>query len=207
MTLQELQQLLGNRWDTDWLRSHLADLQAAGIEVQNQDRGDLRPRFRFPNGDVWDFGPGGWVSRGQMGPGFTPLDGSPPGDEQPPGEGDQPPGQVDPGSGGGGGGLNTVGVQQGAGANFGGFFNPDGTPRMNPTDMLRSIPGYQFAYDQGLQAVERSAFARGTGLTGGTLKALQRFGTGLADQTYENRVRDYLSLADLGARTVTSPIY
>lgn len=67
---------------------------------------------------------------------------------------------------------------------------------------LRDTPGYQFAFEQGQRAIQNSAASRGTLLTGGTLKALERFGTGLADQTYDNAWRRYLSLADLGGRIV-----
>ncbi len=47
-------------------------------------------------------------------------------------------------------------------------------------------PGLQFALAQGRNAIESSAFARGTGLTGGTLKALERYGTGTALQGYND---------------------
>lgn len=76
----------------------------------------------------------------------------------------------------------------------------------NPMEFfLRQTPGYQFAFNEGLRGIENSAAARGTLLTGGTLKALTRFGTGLADQTYGNAVNRYLSLADLGQRTAVAP--
>jgi hypothetical protein len=52
-------------------------------------------------------------------------------------------------------------------------------------DALNS-PGLQFALKQGQNAIESSAFARGTGLTGGTLKALERYGTGTALQGYND---------------------
>ena len=51
-------------------------------------------------------------------------------------------------------------------------------------DQLRNTPGYQFAQEQGQKAITGSAAARGTLLTGGTMKSLARFGTGLADQTF-----------------------
>jgi hypothetical protein len=41
-------------------------------------------------------------------------------------------------------------------------------------------PGYDFALQEGLKALERSAAARGTLLTGGTGKALERYGTDYA---------------------------
>ena len=190
MTIDELKALVGNRWDTEWLRSILPQLQAAGVEVQNQDRGDLRPRFRLPDGNVWDFGPGGWMSRGQMGPGFTPPGDEPPGDQPP---GDQPPGDQPPGDGGGG-----------AITGFGGGGAITGLPPDNRLTALRNTPGYQFARDEGLQAIQRSAAAKGTLLTGGTLKGLARYGEGIADQLYNETYDRYLRLADLGQRTAVA---
>jgi hypothetical protein len=47
-------------------------------------------------------------------------------------------------------------------------------------------PAYQFRMDQGRQAIERGAAAKGTLLTGGTLKDLTAFGQGLASQEYNS---------------------
>jgi hypothetical protein len=53
-------------------------------------------------------------------------------------------------------------------------------------DAFRNTPGYEFARDEGLQAVMRNAAARG-GLAGGNTTAdMMKYGTGLADQTYGN---------------------
>lgn len=46
-------------------------------------------------------------------------------------------------------------------------------------------PGFQFAMEQGQQALERSAAARGTLLTGGTLKDLASFSIGTGLQGYD----------------------
>lgn len=51
---------------------------------------------------------------------------------------------------------------------------------------FRADPGYQFAYDEGQRAIDRSAAARGSLNSGGTLKALARYGQGMADQQYGN---------------------
>lgn len=51
---------------------------------------------------------------------------------------------------------------------------------------FREDPGYQFAFDEGQRAIERSAAARGTLGSGGTLRALVRYGQGMADQQYGN---------------------
>ncbi len=53
---------------------------------------------------------------------------------------------------------------------------------------VRSLPGYQFAQGEGIQALDRSAAARGMLNSGRQSKDLLRFGTGLADQTYGNQL-------------------
>jgi len=57
---------------------------------------------------------------------------------------------------------------------------------VNPTQAdLEAMPGYQAQLDAGLQARNRSAAAQGTVLSGGTLKALDRFGTDYAATGYQ----------------------
>ncbi len=53
-------------------------------------------------------------------------------------------------------------------------------------DEARSTPGYQFTQQQGELGIERGAAAAGGAFTGGTLKALANYDTGLADSTYSN---------------------
>jgi hypothetical protein len=59
-----------------------------------------------------------------------------------------------------------------------------------------ATPGYQFALQQGQNAIQNSAAARGTLLSGGTLKALDQYSQGLADtnyqQVYNNAFQQYL---------------
>lgn len=47
-------------------------------------------------------------------------------------------------------------------------------------------PGYQFRLDEGNKGIERSAAARGSQLSGATLKALARFGQDTASNEYQN---------------------
>jgi len=47
-------------------------------------------------------------------------------------------------------------------------------------------PGYKFAVQQGQQAIERSAAAKGGVLSGGTAKALERYGQEMGELNYEN---------------------
>jgi hypothetical protein len=49
-----------------------------------------------------------------------------------------------------------------------------------------ATPGFQFALDQGQAAIDSSAASRGNVFSGATLKAQQEYGTGLAQQEYNN---------------------
>ena len=63
---------------------------------------------------------------------------------------------------------------------------------------LETSPGYQFRLGEGLKALERSAASRGTLLTGGTLKGLQRYAQDYASGEYGARVNQLSNLAQLG---------
>jgi hypothetical protein len=63
---------------------------------------------------------------------------------------------------------------------------------------LETSPGYQFRLGEGLKALERSAAARGTLLTGGTLKGLARYGQDYASNEYANRVQQLMGLSQMG---------
>lgn len=67
-------------------------------------------------------------------------------------------------------------------------------------DKFTKMPGYQFTLDQGMKAANRGAAARGRTQSGATLKALTRFGQGLASQEF-GKYQDRLgNLAGLGAQ-------
>lgn len=68
----------------------------------------------------------------------------------------------------------------------------------SPADIMAQDPGYQFRLDQGLQGLQRSAAARGTLLTGGTLKALDRYNQDYATGAYQNVFNNNFNLAQLG---------
>ena len=55
---------------------------------------------------------------------------------------------------------------------------------------LEATPGYQFTLGQGLQAIDRGAASRGLTTSGNTIAAEQKYGAGLADQTYQNYVQN-----------------
>jgi len=58
-------------------------------------------------------------------------------------------------------------------------------------DKFRADPGYAFRLSEGQKALERSAAARGGLLSGGTGKALQRFGQEFGFQEYTNAFNRY----------------
>jgi hypothetical protein len=59
-------------------------------------------------------------------------------------------------------------------------------------------PSYQFAQQQGELGIERGANARGMNLSGGTLKDLASFNSGLASQQYGNYFNRLMGLSQLG---------
>lgn len=105
-------------------------------------------------------------------------------------------------------------VPQGTGAGGGGGGSPYGTLGGGTTPLsdlaagpnplmdlatqaatgLESSPGYQFRLGQGQQALERGAAAKGTLLTGGTAKALDRYGQDFASTEYQNRLNQLLGI-------------
>ena len=56
---------------------------------------------------------------------------------------------------------------------------------------FQADPGYGFRMSEGMKALERSAAARGGLLSGGTGKALQRFGQEMGSQEYQNAFNRY----------------
>jgi len=93
------------------------------------------------------------------------------------------------------GGAGGVGGGGGAGGGFGaGGFG-------DPSQMMASLeqsPGFQFRLGEGLKALEKSAAARGTLLTGGTAKGLERYAQDYASNEYQNRYNQLLGLGQLG---------
>ena len=59
-------------------------------------------------------------------------------------------------------------------------------------------PGYQFRLDQGQQAVERGAAARGGLLSGGHTRELTEFAQGMASQEYQNAFQRLAGIAGMG---------
>jgi len=67
----------------------------------------------------------------------------------------------------------------------------------NPSQ-ITSMPGYQFGLDQGTQAMERGAAARGRQLSGAQLNALNRYGQDYAGSQFQNYLQPYMQVAGFG---------
>src|SRR5215204_153916 len=76
--------------------------------------------------------------------------------------------------------AQTAGMQ----ANALGLNGPGGTAAAQAA--FQTGPGFQFAMEQGLDAVARNANAAGMGASGNALREAQTFGQGLAQQEYNN---------------------
>jgi hypothetical protein len=83
------------------------------------------------------------------------------------------------------------------------------------TNTLSKLPGYQFQLEQGTKAVNSNAAAKGSYLSGGTLKALTEYGQGLGETSYRNYLNDVsgyrntelnrlMSMAGLGQTSSTN---
>lgn len=73
-----------------------------------------------------------------------------------------------------------------------------------PYGGFEASPGYQWRLDQGVQAAERSASSRGLLGSGAAMKAVQRYGEGLASSEYENYTNRLASLAGVGQSATQS---
>jgi len=71
-------------------------------------------------------------------------------------------------------------------------------------DQFKADPGYAFRLSEGTKALERSAAARGGLLSGGTGKALQRFGQEFGSQEYTNAFNRYQAEREARLRPLQS---
>lgn len=69
----------------------------------------------------------------------------------------------------------------------------------NPSQALTSLPSYQFALNQGLESINRTAAASGFRGSGNVLQELTKYATGLASQTYADEFNRRYNLAALGS--------
>ena len=63
---------------------------------------------------------------------------------------------------------------------------------------LQMDPGYGFRLSEGLKALDRQAAARGSLISGGALKAAQRYGQDVASQEFGNAYNRLAGLAQIG---------
>lgn len=75
---------------------------------------------------------------------------------------------------------------------------------LNLSELIASTPGYQFQLGEGLNAIDRSAAARGGLMSGATIRAAQRYGTGLASSEFGNFANRLMALAGLGQTAATT---
>jgi hypothetical protein len=64
--------------------------------------------------------------------------------------------------------------------------------------ILQNLPGYQFALNTGLKAVQNSAAARGLGSSGAALRGAADYATGLAQSNYGTYYNQLMGQATLG---------
>jgi hypothetical protein len=65
-------------------------------------------------------------------------------------------------------------------------------------NFLQMDPGYQFRFREGLKALDRQAAARGGLISGGALKAAQRYGQDLGSQEFGAAYNRLARMADVG---------
>lgn len=76
-------------------------------------------------------------------------------------------------------GINALGVMQQTAGNVPGAFKFG-------MDQFQQDPGYAFRLSEGQKALDRTAAARGGLISGGALKAAQRYGQDMGSQEYQN---------------------
>lgn len=108
------------------------------------------------------------------------------------------------GTGGGMGGGGSLGSILGLNPGFAQYSQLAGG--MTPNQILQNDPGFNFALQQGTDAIQRSAAARGTLLTGGTLKDLMGYGVGLGQQAYGDVFNRMLGLGQFGSNIYNSQV-
>jgi hypothetical protein len=70
---------------------------------------------------------------------------------------------------------------------------------LTPTQQIEQTPGYQFSVDQAMNAIQHSAAARGTLLSGGLMKNLGSYiANSVAGPAYQQQVGNLYNLAGLG---------
>jgi hypothetical protein len=71
-------------------------------------------------------------------------------------------------------------------------------PGANTAQFIQQDPGYAFRLSEGQKALDRSAAARGGLISGGAMKAAQRYGQEMGSQEFGNAYNRMAGLAQLG---------
>jgi hypothetical protein len=91
-----------------------------------------------------------------------------------------------------------IGGSGDGGGSAAGYGYPGGTG-LTPTQQIEQTPGYQFSVDQAMNAIQHSAAARGTLLSGGLMKNLGSYiANSVAGPAYQQQVGNLYNLAGLG---------
>lgn len=69
---------------------------------------------------------------------------------------------------------------------------------------FKASPGYEFQFDEGLRALDRSASASGRLMGGGYGRELTRYGQGMASTSFENYANRLASIAGMGQGATTA---
>jgi hypothetical protein len=97
---------------------------------------------------------------------------------------------------------------QGAQTALGSSLGTNGKPA-DPSNFL-NMPGYQFAVQQGTQAIQRQAAAMGNAYTPNTAEAVGQYVTGTAAQDYNTYIQQLMGAAGLGSTAnagIATPTY
>lgn len=70
---------------------------------------------------------------------------------------------------------------------------------LNDPNSIQNSEAYKWRFGQGMDALDKSAAARGSLFSGGHTKDAMQFGQGMASQEYDNQWRRLMGLTDLGA--------
>jgi hypothetical protein len=78
--------------------------------------------------------------------------------------------------------------------------DPTGEKKKAAFNAFETSPGYQFRRQEGINALDRSAAARGSLRSGAQMRAVQGFGDGLASEEWGNYQNQLMSLAGMGGQ-------
>ena len=97
--------------------------------------------------------------------------------------------------------VNTGQTANTAGANLLGINGQDAANAAMAN--FQQAPGYQFQMQQGLRAIDAGAASTGILRSGATIKAEDTFGTGLADQSFQQYYNNLMGLSQQGVTAAT----